>query len=598
MTNASETIAFIALNKLIPWNGNVRKTGASDGIEELQASISAHGVLQSLVVRKNSRGKFAVVAGRRRYLALSALAEAGSITADTLVPCRVVSRSADATEISLAENVVRAPMHPADQFEAFRDLIDAGSSPADVAARFGITEAAVRKRLTLARVSPVVFTAYRADELTLEQVQAFTVSDDHAAQERVLTELSEWNDDPSSIRSALTQDDIEATDKRARFVTLDSYEKAGGAVRRDLFAEDDDGVFLLDPELLERLAREKLEDAAQAIRAEGWKWVEARPDFDYGARCEFERRYPEATPLSEEDAEEQSRLSQEYESLYEELKEGDEETSARLDAIEARIAELEDRERVYSLGTLELAGAVVTIAGDGKLEILRGLVRPEDAPREEKPEKPSANGHSGFSATLTEDLTAQKSAAISASLMTHVDIALAAVVHAMASSVFFSATRTDSLQISARRTRLPKDCKGSEALAQAYDEWSQRIACCEGGLWEWCLAQDQGMLLQLLAFCAACTVNAVQLKHDRDDCPRLAHANAIGKALKLDMTQWFTPTAENFFNRVPRTMILSSLSEAGTQVKRSWEKLRKPDLAVIAAREAANARWLPQLLKA
>jgi len=60
----------IALNKLTSWSGNVRKTGASEGIDELASSIAAHGLLQSLVVRKATRGKFAVVAGQRRLLAL------------------------------------------------------------------------------------------------------------------------------------------------------------------------------------------------------------------------------------------------------------------------------------------------------------------------------------------------------------------------------------------------------------------------------------------------------------------------------------------------------------------------------------------------
>src|SRR5580692_10714809 len=189
-SGSAHSIASIPLNKLVAWDGNVRKTGASEGLSELSASIAAHGVLQSLVVRKTNRGKFAVVAGRRRFLALTSLAEGGTISADAPVPCRVIPGSADATEISLTENVVRAPMHPADQFEAFRELVDAGASIADVAARFGITEGAVRQRLKLARVSPSVYDAYRTGDLTLEQVQAFAVSDDHVAQDRVLDDLS------------------------------------------------------------------------------------------------------------------------------------------------------------------------------------------------------------------------------------------------------------------------------------------------------------------------------------------------------------------------------------------------------------------------
>ena len=233
----TQSIASIPLNKLVPWDGNVRKTDAGKGLEELIASIEAHGVLQSLVVRKASRGKYAIVAGRRRYLALSSLAKDGVIQPDAPVPCSIIPGSVDATEISLTENVVRAPMHPADQYEAFRDLIDSGSTIADIAARFGISEVAVKQRLKLARVSPAVLEAYRAGDLSLEQIQAFAISDDHDAQERLLGDLSEWNSDPEDIRTALTQDEIAASDKRARFVTLDAYEAAGGAVRRDLFAD-------------------------------------------------------------------------------------------------------------------------------------------------------------------------------------------------------------------------------------------------------------------------------------------------------------------------------------------------------------------------
>ena len=101
--------------------------------------------------------------------------------------CRAASSPAmaDASEISLAENVVRVAMHPADQFEAFRTVIDNGATVAYVAARFGVSEDIVEKRLKLGRLSPVILAAYRADDIGLEQAQAFALSDDHAAQEAV-----------------------------------------------------------------------------------------------------------------------------------------------------------------------------------------------------------------------------------------------------------------------------------------------------------------------------------------------------------------------------------------------------------------------------
>jgi len=63
-------------------------------------------------------------------LPLRLLADAGKIEADDEVPCKIRD-GADALEISLAENSVREPMHPADEFEAFRTLVDGGMSETD-----------------------------------------------------------------------------------------------------------------------------------------------------------------------------------------------------------------------------------------------------------------------------------------------------------------------------------------------------------------------------------------------------------------------------------------------------------------------------------
>ena len=71
-------ITNIPLNKLTAWVGNVRKTQNKAGIDELAASIKAHGLQQNLVVRKDGK-KFAVVAGGRRLKALQRLAKAGDI---------------------------------------------------------------------------------------------------------------------------------------------------------------------------------------------------------------------------------------------------------------------------------------------------------------------------------------------------------------------------------------------------------------------------------------------------------------------------------------------------------------------------------------
>lgn len=592
-------IGTIPLNKLIPWDGNVRKTGANEGIEELKASIAAHGVLQSLVVRKTTRGKYAVVAGERRLRALTALAKDGEIESDKPVPCHILAASADAKEISLTENAVRVQMHPADQFEAFRDLIDAGSAPADIAARFGITEAVVKQRMRLARVSPAILSAYREGTLTLEQVQAFAVSDDHAAQDRVLEDLPDWNDEPETIRSALTEGEITATDKRVRFITLEAYEAAGGAVRRDLFADDDDGIFVLDVQLLNRLAMDKLRLEAEAILAEGWKWVEPALEFGYEARGQFRRLHAVRLPLSDEAAAERKALSDEYDSLFDNLSEDDEETSDRLNDIESRIEELEDTECAYTPDVIAIAGAVVTIGHDAEIDVVRGLVKSEDEPEGDEASCEPRKERPEFSAPLVESLSEARSSAIGMTLAKNPDFALAAVVHALASDILVMGPAKSCLRLSASVTYYKAESHGTTTLRELHDEWAGRLPGDDDALWEWCLAQDRETLLQLLAYCAGATVNAIDAKQHHQQASRIAHADILAKALNLDMKAWFTPTAENYYSRVSRESVITAITEAkGIPAKRSWQKLKKSELATLAEREIAGTGWLPKPLRA
>jgi ParB family chromosome partitioning protein len=599
----------IPLSKLLAWDGNVRKTEADKNIGELAASIKAHGLLQSLVVRKDKRGKYAVVAGRRRLLALELLAEGGTVEPDMPVPCQLIGEDVDATEISLAENVVREAMHPADEFEAFKALIEKGVPVADVAARFGVTETVVQKRLKLANVSPALLAAYRNGDMTLQHVMAFAVTDDHAAQERVWNSLDDWRkDDPAAIRDLLIEHEVLSDDPRVQFVTLKAYEKAGGPVRRDLFSDGDDGVFIDDVVLLESLVAKKLEKTAQNVRTEGWKWVEIAPSFRYSDWSECQRRYPEPSPLLPEQQTELDTLVAEYGTLSQ-LDELDAAQQERFDAIGERIDEYENRPDIWPSETLAIAGAIVTLGADGEPSVQRGYIKPEDAPDEtddiddsdadDAGDEPSAEAPR-FSAALITSLTAQRSAALNAALLERPDIALAAAVHAIAMPVFYTFRGESVLQVKANPAYLD-NAEGSlacEIIAKAGQHWGKLIPSQPYDLFAWCLAQDGDTLRGLLTFCVAQTVNAVQVKADRPDCPRLQHAAQLADALKLDMAAWFTPNAANYFTRVSKAEIIEALREVKGSVAPAWPKMKKAELAILAERTVAETAWLPEILRA
>jgi ParB family chromosome partitioning protein len=599
-------ITLIPLNKLARSADNVRKTATAQGIAELAASIKAHGLQQNLVVRRQGK-TFGIIDGGRRYEALLQLAEDGTISRNLPIPCKVDETAIDGKELSLIANTIREDMHPADQFEAFKALVDNGHSTADIAARRGCPESHVVKLLKLANCSPVLLKAYREGELSLEQLMAYAVTDDHEAQERVFQQEGDHTS-AFHIRRLLTQNEVSGTDRRVRFVGLKAYEKHGGSVKRDLFSDDENGVFIGDVTLLDKLASEKLERAAKPVRKEGWKWVEVRPRFEYQERAKFQQFVAEPPALSEELAIEVQNLHDEYDRLID----NEEEHTARLDEIDARLNTIEEErgEAAFTPEQLATAGAVVTIGHDGKREIERGLVRPEDVPADSdsddsppwdtSDDKAQSNAVvSEFSVSLVEDLTAQKSAAISAALLQQPSIGLAVVVHALASKIFRGMSERTCLDVYPAQKYFQK-VEGSKALQhiqEAREQWEKLLPDGEG-LWEWCLAQEQQVLIDLLAFCAAVMVDGVRRKPDNVNSGRLQHADMLALALTLDVSAWFTPTVENYFSRVSKRQIFEAIMEAkGQPAAPAWEKLKKPELAKEAERQVAGTGWLPKPLR-
>ena len=404
MHDPERDISDIPLSQLELSPDNVRKTPADDSaFTELKASIAAHGLLENLIARSmepgaDGPGRYAVIAGGRRLAAMQALAAEGALDEDHPVPCRMIGDIVAAEEVSLAENSVRAAMHPADQVEAFRRLADAGSTAAAIAARFGVSERTVEKRLRLGNAAPVLLEAYRAGEIDLETLMAFAVTTDNARQNAVWETVSQQGYRPGAwqIKRLLTEDRVLATSAIARFVGIEAYETAGGRIDRDLFAEEDErGIWFDDPDLLNKLAMDSLQVAARELETR-WKWAEARLDVDWNATASFGRVRPQPAEPTDKEKAEIERLrtrndelaSMDDDGWTEELVEEAEASETRLDEIEAMI----EARSVYRREDIAIAGCIATVGNDGELKLIQGLVRPEDMPARE-PGDTEATGH-------------------------------------------------------------------------------------------------------------------------------------------------------------------------------------------------------------
>ena len=640
-------IREIPFNQLVLSQANVRtvKTGVS--IEELSEDVARRGLLQNLYVRPvigadgEETGFYEIPAGGRRYRALERLVKAKRLDKAVPVPC-IVRDTGIAEEDSLAENTQREALHPVDQFRAFQTLIDKGLSEDDIAARFFITPQIVRQRLRLAAVSPRLLELYIAEEMTLEHVMAFTLTTDHARQEQVWEAVKNgYNPQPNQIRRMLTETAVHAVnDRRAAFVGVEAYEAAGGEVTRDLF-ENDRGGWLQDPGLLDRLVQDKLKQEAEALSAEGWKWIAVAVDFPYGHTNGLRQLEGETLDMSEEETARRSALRAEFDALEAEYAEADElpdEVDRRLGEIEAEIEALDNRPTRFDPAGIARAGVFVSLNRDATLDIDRGYVRPEDEAKTDQgdEETPSATGHSPMprasgvtaivldsglnpapaeedddgdavkplSERLLAELSAHRTVALRNAVAACPDVAFRSVLHGMCLRVFYLASADNCMEISTTVSGMTSQAPFLKESAAVLDfearqaQWQAQLPKAKGALWDHLASMDPDSQMQLFAHLAAAAINVLREPWDRRP-GAMAHGNVVARDVGLDMVAaGWTPTVDNYLGRVPKARILEAVREGcGEKEAQLIDHLKKGDMAREAERLLAGSGWLPEPLR-
>lgn len=549
-------------------------------------------------------------------------------------------------------------MHPLDQYRSMKLLADEGQDAEEIAARFMVTPAVVRQRLKLASVSPKLHEIYAEDGMTLEQLMAFAVSDDHERQEEVWELLAHsYNKSAAYIRGKLTEDTVRVADKRVRFVTVDTYVAEGGHIMRDLF-EDDDGGWLTDPALLDRLVTAKLQAEGEKIGAEGWKWVATAVDLPWGVTNGL--REIDGVPV-ERTAEEQARLAEletqaeQIEAQWADEHDVPDEVHERLAAIDAEIGALTERPLTFDAQEMARAGAFISIEVDGTLCIERGYVRPEDEPVVEA--DAVANGEADADALsaasddeagssagapasnvvpiagsasddddadeemvkplsdrLVAELTAWRTLALQDALAQSPSTAFAAVLHAFVLDTFYMASRESCLQVTLNKASFGfsptglRDSAPARAIAERHKRWEERLPDDDKTLWDMLLQLDGAEQAALFAHCAAMVLNAQQEvvpKYDNGRVSkhsverRIAHSHILARAVGLDLVgAGWRPTVAGYFQSVTKPRILADVAEAkGPKFAEMIDHLKKGDMANEAERLLEDAGWLPEPMR-
>lgn len=620
------TVPYSSLRKS-PLNA---RTKPLTGIPGLADNIAAKGLLQNLVVHelRGSRGKqpkLAVCAGQRRHAALDLLHTDKRIGNDYPVPVRIVSEG-EALAISLIENSQREGLDPFDVLRSFRMLAEEGRSVDYIAALFSAAPITVKRRLKLANVSPKLLALLREDGITLDQLTALALADDHETQERVWFDApNDWQRAPQYLRQAITRTEIDASRSRlVHFVGLDTYELAGGYVRRDLFSDTENAGYIADAELLQRLAGEKLEAAAEEVRAEGWSWAETRIERDVLELNRYARLKPLDRPYTEDEQREldaltaqQDKLAEQYDALAEEDENAYEEgerIESELNEVTTAIQALEARTQAWDAQQMAGAGAFVVLDSQGNLIIEHGLVRHDgdaahadggatvgqavtaltEASRKPKPL---------HSAKLCQRLSAHRTAAVHAELIAQPSVALAALLHRLAPVAFperYGHASRDYLDLNATSNRdallkAADDLSASTAwdiVDAQRQQWLAALPARLADLLPWLIEQDPGTtLLDLLAFCTGTLLDGVTGTEG-------PHAiNALSNVLQLDMTRYWTPTRASYFDHVSKARIVDIAMQAvSPKIALDLSKMKKGDAAASAEQRLAKSAWLPEIL--
>lgn len=596
MSNLPSDLFIVPLNKLSLSAKNVRKK-SYDETQDLEASIPTHGLMHALQVEAGKKkGHFEVLAGGRRLTALQRLLERKEIEESYEVVCRLVE--GDALAVSLAENLNRLPMHYADQFQAFAELIDNGKTIEQVSAAFGVSETVIRKRLKLGKVAPVILDAFRNDEIGFEQVTAYALADEHERQIAVFTANPRAGS--QTVRAALTQGEVTANDKRVRVVTLEAYEAAGGAVRKDLFIEGPNGTFVQDIDLLDKLFADRISAELDMLKAEGWSdaivfegdyW---RIDEAYKGRV-----HPQPLELSEEQQAFLAELDAQLEALHADAE--DNETPELVQEIE-KLEATRDAIRTEDYTAEDKARSIAILyVYNGTLAVQRGLMKKADGVPAEKGKAPAvdAEGLPNLSAKLLDEMAAVRSAMIASQMIENPRIALGLSVYQMACNLMMTYTslaapidaKVHAKNLS-RRVETPT-IRPFARLASALVELHQQLPENPSDWFDHIINLDADKLMAMNAILLAQTLgagNEYGLAHGDDA------ADKIAAMMNVNPADWTSLAEIKIAARLSKGHLLSLVEKhCGKPEADKLKDLKKAELAERAT-VLLDGKWLPPQL--
>ena len=275
----------VKLSELIIDPANVRKTGRGEE-PKFAASIRARGIFEPMLVRPSEKNGYMIINGGERFVALMHLKKKGEkangvlVTDDFPVRVEVTARDdAAARATSLATNLVRADMHPVDEFEAFAAMIADGATVESIAAEYARTVPQIRQALSIAVIAPEIRAAWREGKVDGEAAEAYAQTRDLAHQVRVFKKLKNRAGEAWSVNEEIAGGRAHEIGKLLKLVGQKAYEAAGHQVNPSLFGDDDrETITVNNVPALKAMAAAKVQAECDRLKKDGWNWVIPRDE--------------------------------------------------------------------------------------------------------------------------------------------------------------------------------------------------------------------------------------------------------------------------------------------------------------------------------
>lgn len=217
---APENASEAAISAIVPNPRQPRRQFDDRALQDLAASIKEHGIIQPLLVRPASEGKYELIAGERRL-------RASKLAGLKTVPITVRSTTNQVSlELALIENIQREDINAMECARAYRQLIDEFDlTQEQVAQKVGKSRVAITNTLRLMKLPTRIQAAVNGGEISEAHARALLGFESDAHMLAVFDQV---------LEKGLTVKDVE---QRAKTVTRPT--KKGGSAKSAPLIESD-----------------------------------------------------------------------------------------------------------------------------------------------------------------------------------------------------------------------------------------------------------------------------------------------------------------------------------------------------------------------